>query len=54
MLPRTFIAFATGMIANSFMGAKESLNHPSQWAILTFLLILSGFGLHLSWKKGKA
>ena len=54
MLPRTFIAFATGMIANSFIGAKESLNHPMQWGILTFLLFVSVIGLYLSWKKGKA
>lgn len=54
MLPRTFIAFATGMIANSFLGAKESLNHPSQWGILIFLLLVSGIGLYQNWKKGKA
>ena len=54
MLPRTFIAFATGMIANSFLGAKQALNHPYQWGILIFLLLISGVGLYQSWKKGRA
>jgi len=54
MLPRTFIAFSTGMVANSFVGAKESLNHPSQWGILIFLVLVSGIGLYQSWKKGLA
>lgn len=53
MLPRSFIAFSTGMIANSFLGAKESLNHPSQWGILIFLLLVSGLGLYQNWKKNK-
>ncbi|PZV79603.1 putative membrane protein YdjX (TVP38/TMEM64 family) [Algoriphagus aquaeductus] len=53
MLPRTFLAFATGMVANSFLGAKESLNHPVQWIILIFLLILSVAGIYHSWKKTK-
>jgi uncharacterized membrane protein YdjX (TVP38/TMEM64 family) len=54
MLPRTFVAFATGMLANSFLGAKESLNHPLQWIILIVLLILSLVGIYLNWKKTKA
>ncbi|WP_051287070.1 TVP38/TMEM64 family protein [Algoriphagus mannitolivorans] len=53
MLPRTLIAFATGMIANSFLGAKEAINHPTQLAILVFLLIFSFGGIYWSWKKGK-
>jgi uncharacterized membrane protein YdjX (TVP38/TMEM64 family) len=54
MLPRTFMAFASGMIANSFLGARESMKDPMHWAILIFLLILSFGGIYLSWKKGKA
>jgi uncharacterized membrane protein YdjX (TVP38/TMEM64 family) len=54
MLPRTFLAFATGMIANSFLGAKEELNHPLQWGALIFLLFLSTFGIYLNWKKAKS
>jgi uncharacterized membrane protein YdjX (TVP38/TMEM64 family) len=53
MLPRTFLAFATGMIANSFLGAKESLNHPIQWAILILLLLISLWGIFRSWNKAK-
>ncbi|MBC6366912.1 VTT domain-containing protein [Algoriphagus sp. AK58] len=51
MLPRTLLAFATGIVANSFLGAKESLNHPIQWSILVFLLALSAWGIYRSWKK---
>lgn len=53
MLPRTLIAFATGMIANTFLGAKEAINHPGQLTILVILLILSFGGIYWSWKKGK-
>ncbi len=51
MLPRTFLAFATGKFANSFLGAKESTNHPIQWAILIALTLLSFWGIYWSWKK---
>ena len=54
MLPRTLIAFATGMIANSFLGAKQAINQPSQLIFLVFLLILSFGGIYWSWKKGKS
>mgnify|MGYP005748062853 CR=1 FL=1 len=53
MLPRTLIAFATGMIANSFLGAKEAINHPSQWVILGVFLVLSFVGIYWNWKKEK-
>ena len=53
MLPRTCLAFATGMIANSFLGAKESMNQPFHWLIVILLLILSFIGIYLSWKKKK-
>lgn len=51
MLPRTFLAFATGMIASSFLGAREALHDPLQWIVLIFLLLLSTFGIYLNWKK---
>ena len=54
MLPRTLIAFATGMIANSFLGAKEAINDPRQVIFLVFLLILSFGGIYWSWKKGNS
>ena len=53
MLPRTFLAFATGMIANSFLGAKESLNHPLQWGVLIFLLVISFWGIYRSWVRAR-
>lgn len=51
MLPRTFLAFATGKFANTFLGAKESTQHPIQWAILIGLTMLSFWGIYWSWKK---
>jgi uncharacterized membrane protein YdjX (TVP38/TMEM64 family) len=51
MLPRTLLAFATGLLASSFMDAKNSLNEPWQLAIVTFLLLFSLWGLYRSWKK---
>ncbi|TDQ15228.1 putative membrane protein YdjX (TVP38/TMEM64 family) [Algoriphagus boseongensis] len=54
MLPRTLIAFITGMIANSFLGAREAINHPMQWVILIVLLLLSTGGIYWSWKKNKS
>jgi uncharacterized membrane protein YdjX (TVP38/TMEM64 family) len=53
MLPRTFLAFATGTFASSFLGAKESTNHPLQWSILIGLTLLSVWGIYRSLKKGK-
>ncbi len=53
MLPRTFLAFATGKFANSFLGAKESADHPIQLAILIGLTLLSIWGIYQSWEKGK-
>jgi uncharacterized membrane protein YdjX (TVP38/TMEM64 family) len=53
MLPRTLIAFITGMIANSFLGAREAINQPFQWAILLVLLALSLGGIYWTWTKPK-
>lgn len=53
MLPRTFLAFATGKFAISFLGAKESANHPVQLGILIGLTLLSIWGIYRSWEKAK-
>ena len=53
MLPRTLIAFGTGILANSFMDAKKAMNDPIQWAILTLLFLMSFWGLYTNWKKSK-
>lgn len=54
MLPRTLIAFATGLAAGSFLDARESMNDPIQWGILAVLLIFSFWGLYRNWKNAKA
>jgi uncharacterized membrane protein YdjX (TVP38/TMEM64 family) len=54
MLPRTLIAFATGLLASSLLDAKKAMNDPRQWVILAFLLLLSFWGLYRNWKKSKA
>ncbi len=51
MLPRTFIAFGTGVFANSFLGAKDTLSSPTQWAIGFVLLIIGIFGIYQYIKK---
>lgn len=54
MLPRTLIAFATGLLAGSLLDAKKAMNDPVQWAILAFLFLLSFWGLYRNWKRSKA
>jgi uncharacterized membrane protein YdjX (TVP38/TMEM64 family) len=54
MLPRTLIAFETGLLASSFMDAKKAMNDPIQLGILAFLFIVSFWGLYRSWKTSKA
>jgi len=51
MLPRTLIAFGTGVFANSFLGAKDSLSSPAQWGIGFALLIIGIFGIYQYLKK---
>jgi uncharacterized membrane protein YdjX (TVP38/TMEM64 family) len=53
MLPRTLIAFGTGLLANSFTDAKKAMNEPIQWAILGILFMVSFWGLYANWKKSK-
>lgn len=54
MLPRTMIAFGTGLLANSLVDAKKAMNDPKQWVILAFLFLLSFWGLYRNWKSSKA
>ncbi|WP_296701812.1 VTT domain-containing protein [Algoriphagus sp.] len=46
MLTRTVLAFTAGIIANSFLAAKESMNTPLQWAIGLALLIVGLMGIY--------
>ncbi|GAA0880037.1 hypothetical protein GCM10009119_30070 [Algoriphagus jejuensis] len=54
MLPRTLIAFGTGLLASSLLDAKKAMNDPWQWAILAFLFLLSFWGLYRNWKSSKS
>lgn len=54
MLPRTLIAFATGMLASSLLDARNAMNDPKQWAVLGLLLVVSVWGLFRTWKKSNA
>ena len=53
MLPRTLMAFTTGLWGSSLLDAKKTMNDPVQWAILVFLLALSFWGLHRNWKQSQ-
>lgn len=53
MLPRTLIAFGTGLLANSFLDAKKAMNDPVQWVILAVLFILSFWGIYRNLKTSK-
>lgn len=54
MLPRTLIAFGTGMAANSFLAARTALNDPIQWIVLLIFLAISFWGIIRTWKRKKA
>lgn len=51
MLPRTLIAFGTGLLASSFTDAQKAMNDPFQWIILAILLFLSFWGLYRNLKS---
>ncbi|HSF53266.1 MAG TPA: VTT domain-containing protein [Algoriphagus sp.] len=53
MLPRTMIAFGSGLLADSLLDAKKAMNDPKQWVILAFLFMLSFWGLYRNWKRSK-
>lgn len=46
MLPRTLIVFGTGVFANSFLMAEDSLSSPVQWGIGAILLIIGALGIY--------
>lgn len=54
MLPRTLIAFGTGLLASSLLDAKKAMNDPIQWTILTILFLVSFWGLYRNWKGSKS
>lgn len=54
MLTRTVIAFTAGVAASSYLDAKESLNTPTQWAILIFLMIIAIAGIFWYLRKSRA
>lgn len=54
MLPRTLIAFITGLLASSILDARQALKDPWQVAMLAFLLLVSFWGLYRNWKKGRS
>lgn len=54
MLPRTLIAFGTGLLTSSFSDAQNAMNDPLQWMILTALFVVSFWGLYTNWRNSKA
>ena len=53
MLPRTILAFASGMAAQSFLEAQASLKDPQDWLVLGLLLVGSIWGIWHFWTKKK-
>lgn len=53
MLTRTVLAFAAGVVASSYLAAKESMNTPLQWGIGTALLIIGIGGIYNYLRKRK-
>jgi uncharacterized membrane protein YdjX (TVP38/TMEM64 family) len=54
MLPRTILAFASGMAAQSFLDAQASLKDPHDWVVLGLLLVGSIWGIWHFWNKKKS
>jgi len=54
MLPRTILAFASGMAAQSFLDAQASLKDPHDWLVLGLLLVGSIWGIWHFWNKKKS
>lgn len=54
MLPRTLIAFGTGLLASSFLDAKKAMNDPVQWIIMALLFAVSIWGLYRNLKSAKS
>ena len=54
MLPRTILAFASGMAAHTFLDAQASLKDPHDWLVLGLLLVGSIWGIWHFWNKKKS
>ena len=54
MLPRTILAFASGMAGQSFLDAQASLKDPHDWLVLGLLLVGSIWGIWHFWNKKKS
>jgi uncharacterized membrane protein YdjX (TVP38/TMEM64 family) len=54
MLPRTLIAFATGLVAGSMLDARKAMGDPTQWAVLAVLFLISFWGLYRNWRSSKS
>ncbi|SEG39198.1 VTT domain-containing protein [Algoriphagus boritolerans] len=53
MLPRTLLAFGTGLLASSFLDAKKAMNDPVQWIILGMLFFISFWGIYRNLKTSR-
>jgi len=51
MLPRTVLAFTTGVVAESLVGALEENSGLRQWIIIGALLLISVWGIYRFFKK---
>src|SRR5690554_6932997 len=51
MLPRTLLAFTTGVVGESLVGALEENSGLRQWAVIGVLLLVSGWGIYRFFKK---
>ena len=51
MLPRTFLAFTTGVVAESLVGALEENSGLRQWVIVGALLLISVLGIYRFFKR---
>lgn len=47
MFPRTLIVFATGVFAQTFIGAQDALSSPLQWTIGLAFLVIGGLGIYI-------
>jgi len=53
MLTRTVLAFAAGVVASSYLAAKQSMNTPLQWGIGLVLVSIGVAGIYGYLKKKK-
>lgn len=53
MLTRTVLAFGAGVVASSYLAAKQSMNTPLQWGIGLLLVIIGVAGIYGYLKKNR-